>query len=279
MVSSGLLFGVILQYRRWKRHRRLNSPFSKRLYRWHQQFGLAVGLVSATWLLSGVFSMNPFRWSPGASPREEHALAFRGQPSGSSRLSFPTAVARCRSDGQVRLMRSFLLGGHPYYLCFAGAPRGSSSNPTRVVSLENGTVRSHFSRSTLQAAFRSAFPTWPVAEADWLDQRDEYYYPTHYQPDRARFPCLRLQLDDDARSTVYLDARRGNLQLWHTSRSRAERWLYHGLHSFDFAVLYENRLLWHVVVVSLLVLGIVSSATGVVLGWRFALRKSLRRRA
>jgi len=46
--------------------------------------------------------------------------------------------------------------------------------------------------------------------------------------------------------------------------SRANRWLYHGLHSLDFPILHTRRPLWDIVVIALSLGGLVVSATTLV---------------
>ena len=270
MSLSGLVVGGVLQLRRFRRHGRLDAPFSKRLYRWHHYLGLVSGLFTSTWLLSGALSLNPFRWSPGASPSLDQIQAFAGRPKEQAFRPLSHIVQVCQEDGPPHLLRSFYFGGRLHYLCMG--PRG-----TRWVSGQEATSKRYFSENQLRTRFEHAFPRLELKNADWLLESDSYYYPTHYRPDRARLPVLRIELKDRESSLVYLDARRGEIALWHTRASRAERWLYHGLHSLDFALLYERRWLWYLLVLSLLGLGILSSGTGVLLGWRY-LRRILRRR-
>jgi hypothetical protein len=49
----------------------------------------------------------------------------------------------------------------------------------------------------------------------------------------------------------------------HTAHSRLERWLYHGLHSFDFPVLYRRRGLWLACMLVAMSLGALLSGLGV----------------
>ena len=266
MTVSGLIFGLTLQVRRWKKHRRLDTPFSRDVYRWHHYLGLGSGVFTSSWLLSGAMSLNPLDWSPGSAPGPTRAGEFAGAPKAVEATPMSIVARRCQMEDSLRLLRSFHVGGDPYYLCFG------VGGDTRIVSGSGDWANEHFSREALERYFQQAFPNLRIARADWLLMSDDYYYSTHFRPDRARFPCLRMEIEDEERSLVYIDARRGQIALWHTRRSRAERWLYHGLHSLDFAWLYRHPWAWFTTVLSLLVLGILSSGSGVLLGWRFASR-------
>ena len=52
-----------------------------------------------------------------------------------------------------------------------------------------------------------------------------------------------------------------------------ERWLYHGLHSFDFPWLYNYRPAWDIVVITFMVGGTALCVTSLILAWRVVGRK------
>jgi hypothetical protein len=85
---------------------------------------------------------------------------------------------------------------------------------------------------------------------------------------------LRVRFLDPARTWLYIDPRHGQIALKHERLSRVNRWLYHGLHSLDFPLLYRSRPAWDVVVILLSAGGIVLSVTTLAPAWR-----RLRRRA
>jgi hypothetical protein len=60
------------------------------------------------------------------------------------------------------------------------------------------------------------------------------------------------------------DPQHGTLPLRHTRRSRLNRWLYNGLHSFDFPSLYVRRPAWDATLLVLSVGGFVSTVTTLV---------------
>ena len=61
----------------------------------------------------------------------------------------------------------------------------------------------------------------------------------------------------------------------YSSRNAARRWLYNGLHSFNFPWLYNHRPLWDIVVITFMLGGTALCVTALVLAWR-ALGKKLR---
>jgi hypothetical protein len=120
---------------------------------------------------------------------------------------------------------------------------------------------------------RGAMPGIAVRDALWLTEYDAYYY------DRTRalpLPVLRVRYDDPQRTWLYLDPRRGSIVRKEERLSRVNRWLYHGLHSLDFPILYSRRPLWDIVVIGLSLGGLVVSATTLVPAGR-RLRRHWRR--
>ena len=103
------------------------------------------------------------------------------------------------------------------------------------------------------------------ADAAWLTDYDAYYY------DRTggrRLPALRVKFNDPDATWLYLDATDGSIVLAEVRGSRAERWLYQGLHSLDFPWLYQSPPVWYLVIIGLSLGGVAFSVTSVVIAWR-----------
>jgi hypothetical protein len=132
-----------------------------------------------------------------------------------------------------------------------------------LVSLDAPTrgVVERFGDDVMLESARGAMQGVSVRDAVWLTVYDAYYY------DRARalpLPVLRVRYDDPQQTWLYLDAGRGSIVRREERLSRVNRWLYHGLHSLDFPILYNRRPLWDIVVIALSLGGLVVSATTLV---------------
>jgi len=55
------------------------SPYAGWM-RWHHYAGLIFGVVTTTWIFSGLLSMDPFDWHPGTSPTREQRQRVSGGP-------------------------------------------------------------------------------------------------------------------------------------------------------------------------------------------------------
>ena len=89
-------------------------------------------------------------------------------------------------------------------------------------------------------------------------------------------PVLRVRYEDPVGTWLYLAPASGTIVMKQEQRTRANRWLYNGLHSLDFPMLYDSRPLWDILLVVLSIGGAVLSVTTMVPAWR-RLRRHVRR--
>ena len=111
---------------------------------------------------------------------------------------------------------------------------------------------------------------WLMPEASMtmqlrLDTEDAYWYSHHQE---RMLPVLRVGFDDAAESWFHIDLRTGAIVGRSDRGRRTYRWLFNALHSLDFHALIAHRPAWDIVVWFLSLLGLVISASGVVIGWR-----------
>jgi hypothetical protein len=109
-----------------------------------------------------------------------------------------------------------------------------------------------------------------VTETRILEQYDAYYL------DRRRtrpLPVILARLGDAEHTRYYIDPKTARIVGNYSTDNWVSRWLYHGLHSFDFPWLYNYRPLWDVVVITFMVGGTVLCVTSLILAWRVLGRK------
>ena len=86
---------------------------------------------------------------------------------------------------------------------------------------------------------------------------------------RSSLPVYRIVLNDAGQTRYYLDPKSGELLRRADANSRAQRWLFSGLHRFDFTAWMRMRPLWDVLVLVLMLGGLAVTGTGVYLAvWR-----------
>ena len=243
------------------RDRRQWSPYAGWI-RWHHYAGLIFGVVTTTWIFSGLLSMDPWDWHPSTAPTFDQ----RSRVSGGA-----IAVGELPVEGIRRVVQAFVpalpkeieitrFRGR-YYAVAAGG----------IVSFDEPHfgARDQLPPDQIVGAAGIAMTGVAIEGLTWLDDYDAYYY------DRQRelsLPVLRVRYADRQQTWLYFDPRRGALVRKEERLTRLNRWLYHGLHSLDFPFLYYKRPLWDVVVVLLSLGGIVLSATTLSASWRRARR-------
>lgn len=254
LTLTGMIAGVHAAVR--SRGRRVQR---QAYLRWHQRLGLGFGVFASSWVLSGALSLEPFDWaSSGADP----ARALR-------EVRFPerlapqltAALAHCREQlGPVHELELVALG-RPYALCV------DARSATRIVDLTDPALAA---RPGIPDAWLAALA--PTARLTLTREPDAYYYPTHDRP--VATPYARLALPDAAHTVLYVDPARGEVLRVYDARRRLERWLFSGLHSWDFPWLYEQRTLWRTLVLGAMASGFALS----VLGAAIVVRRKRRRR-
>ena len=258
----GLVAGVWL-YSPSKRYRfsggSSSVPFSGPK-RWHVILGLAFGLVTCTWVFSGLLSMGPFAWltDPG-SPNLEKAL--RGDRINLSlfRAKDPaTAVAEAARTLAVKELELLSFDGEPLYLA-TEAPGKSL-----LISMNKAYRPALDSERILESIARAVAPA-TIVESRVISQYESYYLD---RQNKKPLPALFVRLNDPSQSSFYLDPRTGRVVESYGTRSRWERWLYHGLHSIDLPALYAHRPAWDIVVLSLMLGGTALATTSLVIAWR-----------
>ena len=260
---SGLTLGI------WRARLRrgvvwLRSPFVDQWMRWHHYLGLTFGLFAFTWVFSGLLSLNPFDWSPGGAPSLAEVDALAGGTIEPGTVSLPPREAwkGLRLTMAARTLELARVGGKLFYVAT------ESASVTRLLAADGTTTpsRDRLDRDELLEAFRPVAHGAPITEVNELSSYDDYYYAR--SADRA-LPVLRIVLADREKPWYYLDVHTGRIAFKSTSRSRVERWLYHGLHSLDFKLLMRHPPLWDIVVILLSLGGIALSGTGAVLAVRW----------
>ncbi|HVJ03066.1 MAG TPA: PepSY domain-containing protein [Sphingomonas sp.] len=255
LTVTGLYVGVA---RLRRRDGGIGSPY-RGLWWWHHMAGLFFGLLTLSWVASGLFSMNPWGFldSP-AGPAERQRLA------GTVRWrEIRTAIASLGAlPGEAVRLESAPLGGHAFTVAIDATGRTTRFDAQgRAAPLE---------QAALAAALRNGPP---LAALERITEEDDYYYARKVP---VKLPVWRAVLADDQATRLYIDADSGALIRAVDANGRGFRWLHNGLHSLDFPLL-RARPLWDLVVLPLLVAVTFVCGTGTWMGLR-KLGRDLRRR-
>ena len=271
----GLIVGVWM-YSPSLRYRRQGAPFripyrgQKRL---HTMLGLFFGLLACTWAFSGMLSMDPFPMGGEASldgaSNIQTALRGDGVPlAGFSNIHPRDLLGRFASQIGVREIEFASFAGEPVFIV-SGAPQ-----QTLILTADGRGASSEFSRERILAVARDvAYTTMnqaEITEASVVTRYEAYYLDRHHQ---RPLPALFIQLNDKERSMYYIDPKTARVVEAYDTGSRWNRWLYHGLHSMNFPWLYENRPVWDILMLVLLVGGTWLCITSIILAGQVLSRK------
>jgi hypothetical protein len=228
--------------------------------KWHHLAGIFFGLIVLTWTFSAILE----NVGESNSPRSGQGALARGGALrwDAVRLTEADALARLRRASQrvaapiaIDLLQ---VRGRPGYDFHLGDGREF------WVDAAAGEVRTELAMNDARAVAASILgDSIPIERADRLAAYDTYYYA---RPGREmHLPVWRVRFADRERSTIYLDAVNGTPTGFVNRAVRRQRWLRDALHSYDYPALNHHRLLWYCIILPLLLGGLASSGSGVVL--------------
>lgn len=220
LTATGMWVGIYRLRRR--KDGKIGSPY-RGLWWWHHMAGLVFGLLTLTWVGSGLLSMGPwgvFDSKAGVAERQRLAGVMTWAD-----VRGALEHARALPPGTVRLESAPLAGK---MALMAVAADG------RMVRIDGQGHASALTKTALAAALRNGLR---LASLELLPDGDAYYY-AHKTP--VRLPVWRAVLADGRATRLYIDAQSGTLLRAVDGAGRAERWLWNAPHSFDVPVLRKH---------------------------------------
>lgn len=258
LTAVGLYIGVIQIGRKGRR-----IPYRGMAW-WHHVTGLVFGILTLTWLVSGLFSMNPWGMMESHGPGAElSALAGRAASEDDAN-ALVEALAGAAPGNAVRAELS-VQNGTAYAILADRAGRRWRAN---LPDLSPAPL-DHLELDGLAGRARDG-----TAFAGLLREPDAYYYA---HKDEIVLPVWRVIYQDEDETRFYFDPQTGELVAFADAPSRAFRWWHLALHRFDFAEALRARPVWDIVVLPLMLGVTLLTLIGVWLGF-VRLRKTFARR-
>ncbi len=261
-VVTGAIIGLTRLRIRHRPEGESCSPY-RGILKYHHVAGLLSLVFLTTFLFSGLMSVRPWGLFDDSSSFSQQRKGYQ-----LADALFSAQLAYAQVDEIRQLLKQeappgakevywHWLGGESYVTLH----RSEQQRRHRFARNEDQTL----AHKIHQNAYR-LIPDAAILTEERLGEYDTYYYSHH---DRWRpLPILRVRFSDRESTWFHIDLATGEVLDRLTFKRRVERWLFSGLHSLDFAVLINNRPLWHLVIVFLCIFGLVFSVTSVVLGWR-----------
>lgn len=212
------------------------------------------GLVTLTWVLSGLISMNP--WGFLESDRGDEAQArVEGQPVKWGEVHASLAALRTRPD----VVDAVSLTAMPLKdrLYWRVAQRDG-----KIIRLDATGNAAPVSEADLASAAQRIAATVGIAEQGMLYEEDAYYF---RRRDAVVLPVYRVILNDEGSTRYYLDPITGSLMQRVDSNDRWHRWLFGGLHRIDFMPWMRARPVWDIIVLIMMLGGFALTTIGLYL--------------
>jgi len=261
---TGLVLGVRRASTAWNTFRGVR--------RWHALTGLAFGVCAVTWLFSGFLSLRFTGVFDDGEPTRAQAETLAGGPLKLSEFTRSPDEALADLAGfNAQEGELVQVAGRPFYLV------RNASNQTRLLPADSpGNGNETFAPELLRERAAALLPGSRLIAFEELAAYDAHYYSRRPGEDPRPLPMWRARFDDAAATWFHLDPRTGQLTGRLTRGARAYRWLFNGLHSFDWPWLASRRPLWDIVIITLLLGGLATCLLGLRLGFG---RNSAGRRA
>ena len=261
----GLVIGI-WSYSPSKRYRHAHAPSSipfAGMKRWHMILGLTFGVLTCTWVFSGILSMDPFPSLQQGDPdmgkfKAEEALRGDAPPLSSFAAKPPSrALQETGASFHARELRLTSVMGQSVYL--------ATANPQETLIVPVlGRPATEFDRKEIVDVLRVAGRPFVITEVRLVTQYESYYLDRHKL---LPLPVILVRFSDPEQSTYYIDPKTARIIEGYNSHSRWNRWLYHGLHSMDLPWLYKYRPSWDVLLLLLLTGGTALCVTSLLLSW------------
>jgi hypothetical protein len=251
----GLYIGIAhwraMQGRGW-------SPY-KGLSLWHHLNGLFFGLLTLTWVGSGLVSMSPWGLFSGSGFKAERDQVRDVWIDGAQIATTLRALVSSM-PGTTRI-ESAPLHGKLYLLSFHGK---------EVHRIDAKTLAPAVLQSDEVARVAKTIGADAATQTTLLTAGDNYYYAGH---DPVSLPVYRISVTDVDHTQYYLDPNSADIVAKVGSGERWYRWLFEGLHRWDFSAALRTRPWWDLLVVPLLLGVTLVCFTGVYMGYRRVMPK------
>lgn len=261
------LTGLIIGWLRWRPgfagkktySQGRTQPYRESWMKWHFWTGLIGGTFALFWAFSGFIDTNPNKiFSEGNTPRPEVAR-YLGETIPDALKNWQPAPLSI-SNADIVEIDAKRLGNETVILAY-------SRDGERIPQAVDGTL-TQFSNDALLEAAKRLVPNTQVVNTTILNDYDSYYYPRHNQGLVEKpLPVTLVELADEAKTHLYLDAQDGRILANVDSSRRVVRWLFNALHYWDFGWFYY-RPIWDIWMIAWVSFGVVLGASSIVVGWR-----------
>lgn len=271
LVSLGIVL-IFIQLRRTR-------PFSfsgaipyKGIMRWHFLTGLFFGLITLTWVFSGLLSMDPYPWTRARGLAFDQSIMHGGEVNLERFDTISLQLTGQELSGivnssQIKEIEFKRIQGEYFFYLTIPSSESSWGFTKTLVNLNNLQAKNDLFSTSFILQQLAQNLKHEILASEVLQEYDNYYYsrPSSNSPS-APLPVLRIDFDDADRSSIYVNLNTGELAGQTNRMRRIERWLYNGFHSLDFQFWYGSRPLWDIGIILLLSGGLLLALIGAYIG-------------
>ncbi len=244
----GITHWLAMKGKRWSPYRGLSL--------WHHLSGLVFGVLTLTWVASGLVSMTPWGLFDGSGFKAERDRVRDVWIDGPQIVATLQGFSNAQSLDPITRIESAPLNGKLYLLAY----RGTDVQRVDATTLQPAPLQP---KDIDQAANQLAGDQ--AKQIDFLTAGDDYYYAGH---EPRSFPVYRVLVDNTEGTRYYLDPRTADIVVKIGSDERWYRWAFEGLHRWDFSAALRTRPWWDLLVVPLMLGVTLVCFTGVYMGYR-----------
>ena len=224
---------------------------------WHHAAGLVFGILTLSWVVSGLLSMNPWGWLESSGTQSENA-ALRGAPEPSlARIGAALQTFANGAASDAVSLRAAPLNGEIYFI--ASTAEGERRR------LDAGSAAAPLNSRDLEFLARILTGSGAPIAPQLMSREDNIYFSHHR--DVVALPVYRL-IHPGSGTRYYADPVAGMLVAKLDANAQAYRWLHEGLHRLDFTQSLRGRPQWDALMLVLLSGVTAVCVTGAYLGFR-----------
>jgi len=228
------------------------SPF-RGWMRWHHLVGLFASVSVITWMLSGWLSMDHGRVFSMGHATDAQVVRLSGMSVRDAAQAVTLDFLRKMAPAAEITFNA--INGRAFLTAYE-----SQTGRSRIAFTNDvANILPHIPNSVMLEGVKNVWPN-AVAAAPQAGADDLYRHAESAGEDAGGFIA-----GDGASLRAYVDPLSGRFLVVMDSSRRGYAWVYYALHTFEFPGLIERPVLRTTLVLSLLTLGFLSSATGVVL--------------
>lgn len=233
LTLTGMYVGIV-RLRRRSKDGPLASPFRGWWY-WHHVLGLVFGILTLTWVFSGLMTMGPWGLMRGDRSAEVRAQLRESATTGELRRFLLAAPSQIGGDF-VQLSGEVVDGKLQVIASRADGSTQRLDADARPDPFSAATARHWLGRLDSR-----------IGSFELLTAEDTYYYG---HKEAVELPVYRAILDDAQRTRLYISPTTGSVRVIDDALKQ-NRWLVGAMHSLDLSGL-RRRPVWDIVMLLLL---------------------------